>query len=1087
MKKTPLEPFCAVSVHFCRSSKNLTLCFRMGLPPHYGMDAMKNRRAALLLSYGIRFLVGAAFSLTAVRIATAWCTVCGVSTESLVALFIVTAAACRLCPRAATLRNPFHPAVWMSGVALVACSCVMPSALNVMLTWSVATLDSAPWFYFGFPAVFVAFCVWCLLYWVQNAMVPDDGSKRAAQVAGTTGAVIGFLSPLVHGLTLYPMSAPVAATVSLAMVFRYFIAQEESAGAEHSETPRVPWIPWAQIVGIAGLAVFLHSGTRYLSALMPVTFVLLLPAISLSVIFAALTSAPWMTQWLRRQRVAVFGLLLPVTIPLAFRVLVDINLVLNATVDSVVLLFAARSLQLAVVWCSGILVWKTASSLTGDPALKVPAVMSVGLPGLAAGTCLSAFGVAPPVGMACGLLLTAMPLLQRLQTGSQAESSAAGPATSGRFRFATVAAAAFLVAVLPFDAASTTQLLFSARASRGYRSGLKPDVIAQSTAFRLMQESHSKEGHLTVWRTSGDQIQLCRNGIPVGQISANTLTTPQPITETLPVILPLVMHENASSILLLGDDTGAGLRICSSFPVHTVVASRPDPAATEFAGRYAWDSMTKSPLQDERFRLWNEPVAVTIRRPVPAGNRYDVVVAVSPNPVSMDGLEQLTPEFYEAVRNQLTDRGVFCQRITRHDLGATPLFRIISSVSAVFGRVVMLHMAPGEIAVVAGVSPDSLLDKKLLTRLQRDHVRRALSPSGWDWSQVAALPAIDTSDPVGIFEHQQQPAAASSENGHFAFALPLQAAAWTDKTGELRAAFAPHQQRMADAAKRGAGYDEFARRFSAVVQQSEILTTFPDQPWPYRRSLRTEMQRNPRPPIEVVRDGKVERLPDPRDKRRKEYFVTLGRVLQQAKTGIVDPLALRELASFTVLHEPLLSYFAHHELVRIHEAAAHPSPALELRHRLHTVYFTEGGDLSVQQVTDAIQQILDDPELVADASIRFDYVNSMLQELVRRWDMRRNYNPPSARQTQQVVDACVAVAKEALDALQEWSPTVGMDHTQMLARRKFINKALITPLRTYHEQVLAHRLKNEPAPMTLPEEGPGELPMLINPEDALTN
>ena len=62
-----------------------------------------------------------------------------------------------------------------------------------------------------------------------------------------------------------------------------------------------------------------------------------------------------------------------------------------------------------------------------------------------------------------------------------------------------------------------------------------------------------------------------------------------------------------------------------------------------------------------------------------------------------------------------------------------------------------------------------------------------------------------------------------------------------------------------------------------------------------------------------------------------------------------------------------------------------------------------------------------------------------------------------------------------------------MQPDQVLARRRFVNKALISPLRTYSEQVLAHRMKNK-APLSVePTGNPGELPMLINPEELLTN
>ncbi|MCP4171492.1 MAG: hypothetical protein GY758_12040, partial [Fuerstiella sp.] len=178
--------------------------------------------------------------------------------------------------------------------------------------------------------------------------------------------------------------------------------------------------------------------------------------------------------------------------------------------------------------------------------------------------------------------------------------------------------------------------------------------------------------------------------------------------------------------------------------------------------------------------------------------------------------------------------------------------------------------------------------------------------------------------------------------------LPFETLRRADKSAEIRRTLAPHQMRLADAAPKTESYAEFARRYTSVIQQAEILTGFPDDPLVYRNSLRMEMLRNPRPAVEKVRAGSIIHEGHPLDERRKNYFLALGAVVQQAKEGFVDPLVLRQLDAFTTVYEPLLSHFAHHELIRIHEMTSHPGPAIELRHRLHTVYFTERTDLSVR-------------------------------------------------------------------------------------------------------------------------------------------
>ena len=75
-----------------------------------------------------------------------------------------------------------------------------------------------------------------------------------------------------------------------------------------------------------------------------------------------------------------------------------------------------------------------------------------------------------------------------------------------------------------------------------------------------------------------------------------------------------------------------------------------------------------------------------------------------------------------------------------------------------------------------------------------------------------------------------------------------------------------------------------------------------------------------------------------------------------------------------------------------------------------------------------------------------------------------------------------------MDAMEDWCDAVKMTRPDFLARRKFINRALLSPLRDYREQVLAHRIKTENslAGQALDEDD-GELPMLIDQSDLMTN
>jgi hypothetical protein len=150
---------------------------------------------------------------------------------------------------------------------------------------------------------------------------------------------------------------------------------------------------------------------------------------------------------------------------------------------------------------------------------------------------------------------------------------------------------------------------------------------------------------------------------------------------------------------------------------------------------------------------------------------------------------------------------------------------------------------------------------------------------------------------------------------------------------------------------------------------------------------------------------------------------------------------------------------------------------------MHAVYFTNADDLSVRTVADAMQQLIDDPELLPTVAARYDHLNSMLQELVRRWDARRGHEPRSARRTQQNVDDCIEVANRALELMEQWREELNIPADDIRLRRKFVNRTLIAPLRDYQQQVVQHRMEYEvPVEPTLSDD---ELPILSGQNDVL--
>jgi len=131
-----------------------------------------------------------------------------------------------------------------------------------------------------------------------------------------------------------------------------------------------------------------------------------------------------------------------------------------------------------------------------------------------------------------------------------------------------------------------------------------------------------------------------------------------------------------------------------------------------------------------------------------------------------------------------------------------------------------------------------------------------------------------------------------------------------------------------------------------------------------------------------------------------------------------------------------------------------------------------------------MKQLVDMPSLISDDTERYDMLNSLLQKLTERWEARTAWEPRSSLRVQNDVDMSVSVANRAMAQMEDICDATSLDQSDFYRRRRFVNAALIGPLRDYRDQVLAHRMKSE-KPVEQNTEDPNDLPLLISPESGL--
>jgi spermidine synthase len=1027
------------------------------------------------------------------QLAIGWLSLCGTSPISITALMVGFTAGVTVSrwlgdslPVHIVRRNRINVPALALTLALLPLSWLLPELLSSTLLAGCETVGTGSSFQamlaLLFPSAIVATMTALAGIFFQSITPVAGGTWIRSFLTGG----LGFSLTTLLCLFAWPLALIPTCTVLGAFAFYTVFKLSTANTANTPKTPRKTenspdWLVPLHFttVGILSVAV-----AQIMNHLLAITVPVLVIAAGITSVATLTLSSPTAERLLRVKGMNAIALCILALLPVLFGRLAEVNLNISSANSSAVLTILFQATEFALLATALLMPAVLASRQEVRPSGGRIEIQAITL-GMVFGLVSIGRGLSPMLALTLGLLLHAMGLfLQIRSTNSDTVWHLQIKQRTFEIRASTSMLLIPLLTLLgSFDTVRTSSLIFSPRTQAAIERGVDQDLIAQSDANRLMKTATGPTGEFSVWKRAGNVVEFLRNGVSLGKVSTNTNLSPQPAEEILPAIMALVSHPRPSRVLVLGDDTGACLRSCSHFPVQEIVAIRSDVSLTDLAHEFTWGSQDIPVDKDERVRILHVPQIVALKDR--SLKSFDVVVASADAAQRLSGIAQFTVEFYAAARLRMNSESVFCQRFRQHELGPEPVKQSMATMLQVFSHVGAVQTVPGEILLFATDSSSGLVNPEILSRLQREHVQQEIATTGWDWSQVAVLPLVDARDPIGIFNHERPPHAISISHGGFAMQLPFNTAKAGSRGEEIRVAFGPHQMQLLARIPEGDDHAEVQRRLNALSQQQEILAGMPDQPWTYRKSLRMEMQRSPRPPQEIIQAGHVVKTSHPLDIFGRDYFVALGDALSAATQQLPANEKIAELERFTTSPEPLLSHFAHYEIVRLHELTNHPDPASEFQHRLHTVFFTTSTDASVRPVMAAIEQLVHQPELVKADADRYDMLNSLVQKLIERWEARTNWEPKSAVRVQHDVDQSIRVTNLALDQMEQQACAANVSQADFLCRRRYINAALISPLRAYRDQVLSHRIKSE-KPVENDSEDPNDTPLMLNPDSDLS-
>jgi hypothetical protein len=495
-----------------------------------------------------------------------------------------------------------------------------------------------------------------------------------------------------------------------------------------------------------------------------------------------------------------------------------------------------------------------------------------------------------------------------------------------------------------------------------------------------------------------------------------------------------------------------------AFPIEQVMCVDRDAALIDIVRHTIHKSSGKSAdtssiqLNDPRarFRSVDPVLAVAC-----SDQSFDVVISNGDSSALHGASSYYTAEFYRHVAHRLTSDGVFCQRFSYVDYGLQPIQTAVATMRSAFHNVIVLEPSVGELMLLASNSMNAFEDETIRDRLSGPHVRRALAELGWDWSVPLSLPVFSQAS-LSMFLDEPDLRTNTTRNNWFAFRLPIETMRWGKKRDEIRKGtdkLAGNFLQMLPADEKTL---DISRRVEEIKQRRKLNLEHPDEPWAYRTLLRDLVRRSPRSAIRQVAGGEDEQDLHPEDKRRLDYFKALGEIAGKKPLQAAD---VSLLEAFTVPFDSFLSYYTHHEAAELLARAETKSPREELAHRLHVAYFGDPFDRSVRNVAAAIDLLAKRPEAEPDVTRRRDQLDGLLQIMMLRWQNRQALKPKSTRLALIDVGECVACIETALETMDELARKSPTNDWNWPARRRYLERSLLRPLRDYRAKVLSHHVK----------------------------
>ncbi len=234
-----------------------------------------------------------------------------------------------------------------------------------------------------------------------------------------------------------------------------------------------------------------------------------------------------------------------------------------------------------------------------------------------------------------------------------------------------------------------------------------------------IQTLYFKEGlHavVTVQKTSEGNLALQING------KTDASARGDAATQLMLGHLPLLLHQGAEDVLVIGLGSGMTLGAVERYPVTGVDVVEIEPAVVE-ASRY-FNEFSGYALNDPRVKLivgdGRNHLALTNRQ-------YDVIISEPSNPWISGMANLFTREFFDLAKNRLQQGGLMCQWVHAYSMSSIDFKTIVRTFQAVFPHTSIWEASFGGDYLLIGSPQDLNVDvDMLIDRLHDERVRADL-------------------------------------------------------------------------------------------------------------------------------------------------------------------------------------------------------------------------------------------------------------------------------------------------------------------------------------------------------------------------